>query len=156
MTPKTRWMIRRDMPEVLAIENAYPLPWCEEDFLSLLRQRNCIGMVAENADEDVVGFMIYELHKSRLDVLNFAVHPAERRKGVGHALLERLKDKLTQQRRNELTFTVRESNLSMQLFLKAGGFFAEDVLRGHYDNDEDGYTFSYLLESAEMSAPNPK
>ncbi len=57
-----RWMIRRDMPEVLAIEHAsFEFPWCEEEFLRVLRQRNCIGMVAEHARSRVVGFMIYEL-----------------------------------------------------------------------------------------------
>src|SRR5262245_49541922 len=67
-----RWMIRRDMPEVLQIEqDSFDYSWTEEDFLRCLRQRNCIGMVAE-AGERVVGFMIYELHKSKLHVLNFA------------------------------------------------------------------------------------
>ena len=58
-----RWMIRRDMPEVLTIEQeAFEFPWSEEDFTRCLRQRNCIGMVAEMADS-VVAFMIYELHR---------------------------------------------------------------------------------------------
>ena len=70
-----RWMIRRDMPEVLAIEHAsFDFPWCEEEFLRVLRQRNCIGMVAE-VGEQVVGFMIYELHKNKLHVLDFATPP---------------------------------------------------------------------------------
>src|SRR6516225_8667977 len=74
-----RWMIRRDMPEVLAIEHAsFEFPSCEEEFLRVLRQRNCIGMVAE-LGERIVGFMIYELHKNRLNVLDFAVHPEFRR-----------------------------------------------------------------------------
>ena len=75
-----RWMIRRDMPEVLKIEaGSFEFPWSEEDFIRCLRQRNCIGMVAEH-DERVVGFMIYELHKSRLHIINFAVHPTFRRR----------------------------------------------------------------------------
>jgi ribosomal-protein-alanine N-acetyltransferase len=54
-----RWMIRRDMPEVLHTEQgAFEYAWTEEDFLRCLRQRNCIGMVAEQG-EKVVGFMIY-------------------------------------------------------------------------------------------------
>ena len=61
-----RWMIRRDMMEVLEIENqSFEFPWSEEDFIRCLRQRNCIGMVAEH-DERVAGFMIYELHRNRL------------------------------------------------------------------------------------------
>ena len=63
-----RWMIRRDMPEVLQIEQeSFDYSWTEEDFLRCLRQRNCIGMVAEQG-EKVVGFMIYELHKNKLHI----------------------------------------------------------------------------------------
>jgi ribosomal-protein-alanine N-acetyltransferase len=59
-------MIRRDMPEVLAIEHAsFEYPWCEEEFLRVLRQRNCIGMVAEQG-ERIVGFMVYELHRNKI------------------------------------------------------------------------------------------
>ena len=78
-----RWMIRRDMPEVLAIEvESFEFPWLEDDFIRCLRQRNCIGMVAEHEDR-VVGFMIYELHKTRIHVLNFAVAKSFRHCGVG-------------------------------------------------------------------------
>src|SRR3989338_9238219 len=78
-----RQMIRRDMPEVLQIEQkSFEYAWTEEYFLRCLRQRNCIGMVAEYGDK-VVGFMIYELHKAKLHILNFAVHPSWRRLAVG-------------------------------------------------------------------------
>src|SRR5436305_14817500 len=74
-----RWMIRRDMPEVLQTEQeSFEFAWTVEDFLRCLRQRNCIGMVAAQG-EKVVGFMIYELHKSKLHILNFAFHPGFRR-----------------------------------------------------------------------------
>ena len=39
-------------------------------------------MVAE-VDDRVVGFMIYELHKNRLQILNFAVADRCRRSGIG-------------------------------------------------------------------------
>ena len=97
-----RWMIRRDMPEVLAIEHAsFEFPWCEEEFLRVLRQRNCIGMVAEYG-ERVVGFMIYELHKNKLHVLNFAVHPEFRRQGVGRQMVAKLVGKLSSHRRTRI------------------------------------------------------
>ena len=92
-----RWMIRRDMPEVLSIEqSSFEFPWSEEDFIRCLRQRNCIGMVAEY-DERVVGFMIYELHKDQLHVLNFSVRPDVRRRGVGMQMVNKLVGKLSQQ-----------------------------------------------------------
>src|ERR1051326_5506856 len=82
-----RWMIRRDMPEVLQAEQlSFEYAWNEEDFLRCLRQRNCIGMVAEQG-EKVVGFMIYELHKNKLHILNFAVNQSCRRYGIGTQMM---------------------------------------------------------------------
>ena len=97
-----RWMIRRDMMEVLEIEGrSFEFPWSEDDFIRCLRQRNCIGMVAEH-DERVAGFMIYELHRNRLHILNFAVAAEFRRKGVGQQMVEKLIGKLSAQRRNRI------------------------------------------------------
>ncbi len=104
-----RWMIRRDMPEVLQAEQlSFEYAWNEEDFLRCLRQRNCIGMVAEHG-EKVVGFMIYELHKNKLHILNFAVHPAWRRLAVGAQMVAKLISKLSSHRRTRITLEVAKS-----------------------------------------------
>ena len=135
-----RWMIRRDMPEVLQAEqSSFEFAWTEEDFLRCLRQRNCIGMVAEQG-ERVVGFMIYELHKNKLHILNFAVHPRFRRFGVGTQMVAKLISKLSSHRRTRITLEVRETNLSAQLFFRCQGFKAVRVLRAFYeDSGEDAF-----------------
>lgn len=142
-----RWMIRRDMPEVLGIERqSFEFPWSEEEFVRCLRQRNCIGMVAEH-DERIVGFMIYELHKSRLHVLNFAVRAEFRRRGVGSQMIRKLAGKLSQQRRNRIMLEVRETNLPAQLFFRSNGFRAISLLREFYeDTPEDAYLMQYQYE----------
>lgn len=151
-----RWMIRRDMPEVLDVENhSFEFPWTEEDFIRCLRQRNCIGMVAE-FEERVVGFMIYELHKTRLHVLNFAVHRDFRRHGVGSAMLQKLISKLSQQRRNRVLLEVRETNLTAQLFFRNCGFRAISVLREFYeDTPEDAYLMQYTYQPAVVETGRP-
>ena len=141
-----RWMIRRDMPEVLQAEQeSFEFAWTEEDFLRCLRQRNCIGMVAEQG-EKVVGFMIYELHKTKLHILNFAVHPSYRRSGVGSQMVAKLISKLSSHRRTRITLEVRETNLAAQLFFRAQGFKAVRVLRAFYeDSGEDAFLMQYRL-----------
>jgi ribosomal-protein-alanine N-acetyltransferase len=141
-----RWMIRRDMPEVLLTETeSFEYAWTEEDFLRCLRQRNCIGMVAEQG-EKVVGFMIYELHKSKLHILNFAVLPASRRQDVGTQMVQKLISKLSSHRRTNITLEVRETNLAAQLFFRALGFRAVRVLRSYYeDSGEDAFLMQYRL-----------
>ena len=145
-----RWMIRRDMAEVLAAETAsFDQPWTEEDFLRCLRQRNCIGMVAEHQDR-VVGFMIYELHKSRLHVLNFAVAPDARRSGVGAQMVAKLVAKLSSHRRGKVTLAVRERNLDAQVFFKTQGFRATRVLRNYYeDSGEDAFLMEFVAATPE-------
>jgi ribosomal-protein-alanine N-acetyltransferase len=147
-----RWMIRRDMPEVLAIEHAgFEFPWCEEEFLRVLRQRNCIGMVADHGDQ-VVGFMIYELHKTRLQLLNYAVHPEFRRRGVGRQMISKLAGKLSSHRRTKIALQVRESNLPAQLFFRSQGFRALEVVREFYeDTGEDSYVLQYELAEPSLS-----
>jgi [ribosomal protein S18]-alanine N-acetyltransferase len=139
-----RWMIRRDMPEVLQTEQlSFEYAWTEEDFLRCLRQRNCIGMVAEQG-EKVVGFMIYELHKVKLHILNFAVHPSWRRMGVGAQMVAKLISKLSSHRRTRITLEVRETNLPAQLFFRRQEFRAVRVLRGYYDDSgEDAFLMQY-------------
>lgn len=138
-----RWMIRRDMADVLNIENAcFEFPWSEADFTNALRQRNCIGMVAEH-NARIMGFMIYELHKQHLHILNFAVAPFQGR-GIGRQMLEKLREKLSRERRNRIQCEVRERNLDALMFFKAMGFRATGLLRDFYrDSPEDAIRMEY-------------
>jgi ribosomal-protein-alanine N-acetyltransferase len=153
-----RWMIRRDMPEVLAIEQqCFEFPWQEDDFIRCLRQRNCIGMVAE-ASERVVGFMVYELHKHRLHVLNFAVGDHFRRRAIGSQMAKKLISKLSYDRRSRIMLEVRETNLPAQLFFRSVGFRAVSVLRQFYeDTPEDAYLMQYRVSAnAAAAISNPE
>lgn len=151
-----RWMIRRDMPEILDIEGrSFEFPWSEEDFVRCLRQRNCIGMVSEYG-EKVAGFMIYELHKTRLHILNFAVHPDFRQHGVGAQMVNKLVGKLSHQRRTRILLEVRERNLPAQLFFRNTGFRAISVLRDFYeDTVEDAYLMEFRYRPAVDEALQP-
>jgi ribosomal-protein-alanine N-acetyltransferase len=141
-----RWLIRRDMPRVLEIEReSFDFPWSEEIFVQELRQRNCIGMVVEYR-ERVIGFVVYNLHRSTFDILNLAVAPEFRRQGVATQILERMRYKLRQQRQHTLSATVRERNLPAQLFFRTKGFVAVRTLYGHWDDsDEDAYVMRFSL-----------
>lgn len=142
-----RWLIRRDMPEVLAIEKeCFPDPWGEEHFETLLRQRNTIGIVAES-DGKIVGFQIYELQPGLFHVVTMAVATLLRRRGIGTQMMSRLINKLSDQphaRRQVITAFVPESNLSAQLFLRNAGFRANEIYRGE---PEDSYLFRYAARA---------
>jgi len=113
-------------------------------------------MVAECGDR-VVGYMIYELHKHRLHILNIAVSNEFQRHGIGTAMIQKLLGKLSQERRNRIILEVRETNLEAQLFFKSMQFKAVSVLKDFYeDATEDAYLmqFRYQPTAEELAAPH--
>src|SRR5579859_7079082 len=104
-----RWMVKRDMPQLLFIENeAFGCrSWSEEDFFKALRDRQTIGMVCEFG-EQVVGYMVYKLYKFRLELLRFAVSAHMRRNGVATAMMAKLMGKLAGHRRTRISCDVSE------------------------------------------------
>jgi ribosomal-protein-alanine N-acetyltransferase len=142
---KIRWLIRRDMDEVLDIErDSFDAPWRERDFVLTLKCRNVIAMVAEH-HEQVVGFMVYELHKSRLHALRLAVAAGARRRQVGTQLVEKLTGKLSCQRRTRLVVDLCETNVRGQLFLRSCGLACVQTIPRGFESGEDRYVFEYRL-----------
>lgn len=143
-----RWMIRKDMPEVLDANNGAHEPVEEEDYLRWLRARSRIGMVCEidnrggKNHELVVGHMIYELNKNSLEIIRFVVHKKWRGRGAGRVMLEKLFSKLSSHRRTQIFADVPDECLEVQLFLKRHGFRCTSVLK-----DEAAYRMVYDFAS---------
>jgi [ribosomal protein S18]-alanine N-acetyltransferase len=139
-----RWRNPIDMPFVLAIEkDSFEFPWTEADFHKCLQHKMVICMVAEH-NGIAVGFMVYELRKTRIHILNFAVAKEHRRRAVGSQMIAKLKAKLCTQRRRSIVLEVRETNLAAQLFFRELGFKAIAVKRRFYqDTPEDAYLMTY-------------
>jgi len=148
MKLQIRWLICRDMGEVRAIESEETIDRLEdeEQFLVLLRQRNCIGVVGE-VDGRIVAYMIYELHKKRLHIIKFRVAESCTGNGYGSAMIIRLIDKLSQQRRNEIRLEVNEQRLDFLMFLKRQGFFATGM-------HGEEITMSYKLDGHQFEPTN--
>ena len=121
-----RWMIRRDMEQVLAIEReAFASPWTLQDFFHQFKHRDAVGMVASDsprAPGKVYGFMIYRPLKTRLRIVNFAVAKQHRRRGVGRAMAELLASKLDQEHRTQILLDEREASHESHLFWRSVGF----------------------------------
>jgi ribosomal-protein-alanine N-acetyltransferase len=133
-----RWLIRKDLGEVLKIENAaYGDPWSENDFIEQLRERSTIGMVVES-EFGVVGYMVYQLQAEHIELLNFAISPGYRRRRAGSVLIQKLISKLTE-KRQYIKLYISERNLPGQLFFKSRGFRAVRVIRNFHENGVGAY-----------------
>jgi [ribosomal protein S18]-alanine N-acetyltransferase len=136
-----RWRIDRDNLDLIRIdERCYLDPLTHNDLIAMLRDRNVISVVAEDRGH-VLGYVIYRLSRWRIEILRMGVDPIERRCGVGTAMLQRLKDKLSHQRRDTLRVDVPGMSLAAQLCLQRCGFVGEsrpgDVIRFEFHLEAD-------------------
>lgn len=148
-----RWMVRKDTLRVLEIDRqSFETPMIESELLKLLRQRETIGMVAEDDAERVVGFMVYSLLRHSLEVNRMVVDPDCRLRSVGAQMIDKLVSKLHYQRRNSIAMMVEETNLGGLRFLKKLGFVATGLVRSPYEqNDRDGISMRFI-QMAEVTA----
>ena len=147
-----RWVLEADFEGIESIErHSFEQRWSGAELRGVLRTREAAGVVVE-VNRRLAGYMFYELHPSRVEVLTIAVEYRSRRLGCGTALLGWLKARMTTERQRMET-VVRERNLSAQLFLRSQGFRAERVLRGYFaDTDEEAYQMVYRQMSRMCNA----
>lgn len=139
-----RWMLRCDLEEILKIENAsFQFPWSEQHFINYLSNRNVTALAAL-CNEQVVGYVVYEIREKCYYLDNMAINPQFLRRKVATKIINKLKDKLGR-RRNSIKLHVRESNLTAQIFFRNQGFIATEILSNMYDDcEEDAYLMEYF------------
>jgi [ribosomal protein S18]-alanine N-acetyltransferase len=130
----------RDLNAIEQIERAsYPTPWSRSMFASELAKPSsvCLGAFALETGA-LVGYLVISRYVDAWHVMNVAVDPTERRRGVATSLLERLFELTTGRGRRGYTLEVRVSNTEAIALYERLGFKPRGVRRGYYtDNRED-------------------
>ena len=130
----------RDLNAIEVIERvSYPTPWSRSMFAGELAKPSSLSLGAFDADSDeLVGYLVISRYVDAWHVMNVAVAPEQRRRGVARALLDRLFEVTASDERRGYTLEVRVSNEGAIKLYEAMGFVARGVRRGYYtDNRED-------------------
>ena len=145
-TIKIRWMLHTDLEKIQEIEDAsFLYPWDKHEFLSIFKQRNCIGLVA-TLDNTIVGYIVYEIFENNYEILNFVIKKQFRRRRFGTVLLNNLLRKLDLNKRTKVILKISETNLEAQMFFKKQNFLYTATLKNYYDEvDFDAYLMEYNL-----------
>ena len=132
---------RLDLVDLSAIETieqrSYPTPWSRAMFASELAKPTSICLGAFEG-EDLVGYVINSRYVDAWHVMNVAVEPEHRGRGIATALLERLFALTLDDERRGYTLEVRVSNEDAIRLYEKLGFDSRGIRRGYYtDNRED-------------------
>jgi ribosomal-protein-alanine N-acetyltransferase len=116
---------------------SYPTPWSRSMFAGELAKPASICLGAFDG-EQLVGYMIISRYVDAWHVMNVAVDPDHRRRGIATMLLNRLFESTDDGTRRGYTLEVRVSNEGAIKLYEASGFRARGIRRGYYtDNRED-------------------
>jgi ribosomal-protein-alanine N-acetyltransferase len=132
---------RLDLADLDAIDEieqrAYPTPWSRAMFASELAKPTSICLGAFEGDE-LVGYIVNSRYVDAWHVMNVAVDPDRRRRGIATQLLEHLFDLTQGDERRGYTLEVRISNDPAIRLYERLGFEPRGLRRGYYtDNRED-------------------
>lgn len=127
-----------DLDAIDAIERrAYVTPWSRSMFASELSKRTSICLGAFEGP-DLIGYVVNARYVDAWHIMNVAVDPDHRRRGVARQLLGSLFELTSDDERRGYTLEVRVSNLgAIDLYQKLG-FESRGIRPGYYtDNRED-------------------
>jgi [ribosomal protein S18]-alanine N-acetyltransferase len=121
-------------------------PWTEASFREALTSSWSFGLVAQTS-RGVAGYLIGREVAATGEVLNLAVAPEFRRRGLGGALLRAGIAALRQRKVEEIFLEVRESNHSAQALYLGHGFRPVGQRSAYYRNPkEDAVVLRLALE----------
>jgi [ribosomal protein S18]-alanine N-acetyltransferase len=141
-TIELRLLALADLSDIEAIEHrCYPTPWSRSMFAGELAKPSsiCLGAFeAEGEDGALAGYLIISRYVDAWHVMNVAVDPEQRGRGIATMLLERLFELTADDARRGYTLEVRVSNRTAISLYERLGFRARGLRRGYYtDNRED-------------------
>jgi [ribosomal protein S18]-alanine N-acetyltransferase len=143
-----------DVRAIFAIEKeSFPTPWSRWTFLAELTQPiSNFWVIGPTPPEPwkVWGYVIFWLAAEEMHILNLAVHPDHRRRGIARKLLSEALEQTRAQGAHVAWLEVRPSNTAARVLYESFGFKEVGRRRGYYDDTkEDAILLALYWEDEE-------
>ncbi len=127
-----RPLVAADVEQVAAIERAaFTDPWPARAFLELLAQPH-VRAFAVDDDGRLAGYTLASVAADQGEILNLAVDPGARRRGLGRELLRLLLDMFRHEKVATVFLEVRQSNEAAIRLYRGAGFRPVSTRRRYY------------------------
>jgi len=129
-----------DIGELVRIERAcFSDPWSAQGFAEVLGTPGALGLLALGPDDAAVGYLLARQVLDECEILNLAVMPEARRRGLARGLLRRALEFLVREGIQQVYLEVRPSNQAAQQLYSGFGFRPTGVRPNYYRSPrEDG------------------
>ena len=136
-TPTIRTLGYADLPQVIAIERrAFTAPWSLAMFVLEISKPTSLCLAAVDADDTLLGYLVCSRYDTVWHLMNVAVDPDQRRRGLGRMLVGQMIARAGTDR--EYTLEVRASNTPAIMLYEDFGFRSAGTRPRYYrDNGED-------------------
>ena len=122
---------------ILEIETlSFTTPWSALGFIQEIRNP-ASRLWAATMNEKLAGFICYWMLDFEVNLLNLAVHPEERGKGVGRFLLNHMVEEASSREVEAVWLEVRASNVGAIRLYGKFGFDKVGVRRKYYDDTQE-------------------
>lgn len=149
-------MCPEDLPEVLEIERrSFPQPWTPGLFLHELKvpfSRTTL-IRASNGTRTTLAYVCRWLVGDEAHILNLAVHPDHRGRGLGRRLVELVVQEAQAAGARLVTLEVRRENAPARSLYRKLGFVDTGQRRNYYGRGEDAIIMSLALRPDESASP---
>jgi ribosomal-protein-alanine N-acetyltransferase len=150
---RIREMSPSDLDGVMAIEEvSFPTPWSREMFLEDFPRDFSDTLVAAGAEDEVLGYAVCWTLAGESHLLNIAVHPARRGRGIGRALLSECIRRAAGAGASRVFLEVRAGNETAQRLYRSMGFEFRGIRKGYYtDTGEDAVIFDREVRESDAA-----
>ncbi len=136
-----------DLDQVVAIERlSFTMPWSRAAFLYEMEQNQVARCYVMRDGGRVLGYICLWEVADEMHITNIAVHPEERRRGIGRAMLGQVLAEARQRALRLVVLEVRPSNVEARALYESFGFRVVGRRRGYYyDTGEDALVMQAAL-----------
>jgi ribosomal-protein-alanine N-acetyltransferase len=130
-------MTSQHVAQVAALEKlCFADPWSENSVAAELEHDYSLWVVALE-DDTVVGYVGAHISFEEADMMNVAVHPDHRRKGIAESVIDALIAQLKERGCAGLSLEVRASNIPAITLYEKMGFTQVGLRRNYYRNPKE-------------------